>query len=113
MNVSPWYASALLVLFSALIWLDMTVGHRRRKRHILAILASDGPMTGLELRERGASGTVYVALADLEKEGFVASRDLTDPRADAMGLIPRRVYSLTEAGRERANGRSNAGRASS
>src|ERR1700754_4773090 len=69
----------------------------------LAILAH-GEASGYDLKKHwedgpffhlgGASfGSIYPALARLEQEGLVASREETQP-----GKPPRRVYALTQAG---------------
>jgi PadR family transcriptional regulator AphA len=70
----------------------------------LAILAH-GEASGYDLKKNwedgpfsylgGASfGSIYPALARLEQDGLIASREETQP-----GKPPRRVYSLTETGR--------------
>lgn len=73
---------------------------------------SRGPGFGLDLLERiraisgGAvtlsEGSVYTALRDLEREGFVASAG-TESRGDRGGR-PRQLYRITEAGQRMAEG---------
>lgn len=63
---------------------------------ILALLASESPLRGLELvkRSRGIlkRGTVYSHLGQLEELGFLVS----EQRPDALGVgFPLRVYRLT------------------
>jgi len=72
-----------------------------KERLILELLASEGPMFGLQLveRSRGAlkRGTVYVTLARLERKGYVDSEQ-EPPAPGAIGL-PRRIYRPTALGR--------------
>src|SRR3954447_20376334 len=72
----------------------------RKERLILELLASEGPMFGLQLVEhsRGAlkRGTVYVTLGRMEAKGLVESQQEVAP-AGAIGL-PRRIYRPTAFG---------------
>src|SRR2546421_6636357 len=76
-------------------------------RHALLGLLLDGPCHGYVLARRFAPGTalgdvmhlgashLYALLARLERDGLVAGE-----RQEAGSRPPRRVYHLTEAGRE-------------
>ena len=71
-----------------------------KERLILELLASGGPMYGLQLVEKAAGGlrrgTVYVTLGRMEAKGLVASQQEPQPPG-AIGL-PRRTYQLTGLG---------------
>ena len=71
-----------------------------KERLILELLASDGPMYGLQLVERSDGalkrGTVYVTLGRMESKGFVESEQ-EPPVPGAIGL-PRRIYRPTPLG---------------
>lgn len=66
----------------------------RKERLILELLASEGPMYGLQLVEHSGGalkrGTVYVTLGRMEAKGLVESQQESLPPG-AIGL-PRRVY---------------------
>jgi hypothetical protein len=71
------------------------------KEHaILELLASDGPMFGLQIVERAGGalkrGTVYVTLGRMEAKGLVRSEEQPLPPG-GIGL-PRRVYHVTALG---------------
>jgi PadR family transcriptional regulator len=72
----------------------------RKERAILELLASDGPMYGLQLVDRSSGalkrGTVYVTLGRMEMKGLVKSEEQPLPPG-GIGL-PRRVYQLTALG---------------
>jgi PadR family transcriptional regulator, regulatory protein PadR len=72
----------------------------RKEQTILALLASEGPMYGLQIVERSAGalkrGTVYVTLGRMEAKGFVQSEEQPLPPG-GIGL-PRRIYRLTALG---------------
>src|SRR5262245_51147610 len=72
----------------------------RKERIILELLASDGPMYGLQLVERSDGGlkrgTVYVTLGRMEAKGLLESREQPLPEG-GIGL-PRRIYRLTALG---------------
>ena len=72
----------------------------RKERLILELLASEGPMYGLQLVERSDGalkrGTVYVTLGRMEAKGLVESQQEAVPRG-AIGL-PRRIYRPTALG---------------
>lgn len=77
----------------------------RARGRVLAALRSWGaPQTPLEIIARAGlkwRSSVYTALDQLEDEGLVHSwRDTGTP---ARGMIPRRFYSLTPKGVERAH----------
>ena len=82
---------------------DDTVTLPRKERLILDLLASIGPMYGLQLVERSEGalkrGTVYVTLGRMEAKGLVESEQESVPAA-GIGL-PRRIYRPTALG-ERA-----------
>ena len=71
-----------------------------KERLILDLLASHGPLFGLQLvaLSQGAlkRGTVYVTLGRMEAKGFVRSEQEAMP-AGAIGL-PRRLYYPTPLG---------------
>ena len=71
-----------------------------KERLILDLLASQGPLFGLQLvaLSQGAlkRGTVYVTLGRMEAKGFVRSEQDAMP-AGAIGL-PRRLYYPTPLG---------------
>jgi PadR family transcriptional regulator, regulatory protein PadR len=71
-----------------------------KERLILELLASSGPMYGLQLVEQSAGalkrGTVYVTLGRMEAKGLVASAQEPQPPG-AIGL-PRRIYHMTALG---------------
>jgi len=71
-----------------------------KERLILDLLASDGPLFGLQLvaLSQGAlkRGTVYVTLGRMEAKGFVRSEQESMP-SGAIGL-PRRLYYPTPLG---------------
>lgn len=71
-----------------------------KERLILELLASTGPMFGLQLVEasRGAlkRGTVYVTLGRMEQKGYIESEQETRVPG-AIGL-PRRIYRPTALG---------------
>ncbi len=75
----------------------------RKERLILELLASVGPMYGLQLVERSDGalkrGTVYVTLGRMEAKGLVQSVQESLPPG-GIGL-PRRIYRPTALG-ERA-----------
>src|SRR5262245_47161164 len=72
----------------------------RKERLILELLASGGPMYGLQLVERSDGalkrGTVYVTLGRMEAKGLVQSQQEPLPPG-GIGL-PRRVYRPTALG---------------
>ena len=72
----------------------------RKERFILELLASAGPMYGLQLVEQSAGalkrGTVYVTLGRMEAKGLVESQQEPVPPG-AIGL-PRRIYRPTALG---------------
>lgn len=72
----------------------------RKEQAILELLASHGPLYGLQLVERSAGalkrGTVYVTLGRMEAKGLVDSEEQPLPPG-AIGL-PRRIYRLTALG---------------
>ncbi len=72
----------------------------RKERLILELLASEGPMYGLQLVEQSDGalkrGTVYVTLGRMEAKGLVESQQEPIP-SGAIGL-PRRVYRPTALG---------------
>ena len=74
-----------------------------KERLILELLASGGPMFGLQLveasRGRVKRGTVYVTLGRMEQKGYVESEQ--EPRAAGAIGLPRRIYRPTGLG-ERA-----------
>lgn len=71
-----------------------------KERLILDLLASDGPLFGLQLVVLSQSalkrGTVYVTLGRMEAKGFVRSEQEAMP-SGAIGL-PRRLYYPTPLG---------------
>jgi DNA-binding PadR family transcriptional regulator len=71
-----------------------------KERLILELLASEGPMFGLQLVERSDGalkrGTVYVTLGRMEARGLVESQQ-ESPLPGAIGL-PRRIYRSTALG---------------
>jgi len=72
----------------------------RKERLILELLASEGPMYGLQLVEHSDGtlkrGTVYVTLGRMEAKGLVESQQEPVPRG-GIGL-PRRIYRPTALG---------------
>jgi DNA-binding PadR family transcriptional regulator len=72
----------------------------RKEQAILELLASQGPMYGLQIVERSGGtlkrGTVYVTLGRMEAKGFVESEEQPLPPG-GIGL-PRRIYSMTALG---------------
>jgi PadR family transcriptional regulator, regulatory protein PadR len=72
----------------------------RKERLILELLASAGPMYGLQLVEHSEGalkrGTVYVTLGRMEAKGLVASQQEPVPPG-GIGL-PRRIYRPTALG---------------
>jgi len=73
----------------------------KKERLILELLASEGPMYGLQLVERSDGalkrGTVYVTLGRMESKALVESEQAPhDP--GAIGL-PRRIYRPTALGK--------------
>jgi PadR family transcriptional regulator, regulatory protein PadR len=72
----------------------------RKEQTILELLASHGPLYGLQLVERADGalkrGTVYVTLGRMEAKGLVDSEEQPLPPG-AIGL-PRRTYRLTALG---------------
>ena len=72
----------------------------RKERLILELLASDGPMYGLQLVDRSDGalkrGTVYVTLGRMEVKGLVESEQEPVPPG-GIGL-PRRIYRPTALG---------------
>ena len=71
-----------------------------KEQTILELLASEGPMYGLQIVERSGGalkrGTVYVTLGRMETKGFVQSEEQPLPPG-GIGL-PRRIYRLTAFG---------------
>jgi PadR family transcriptional regulator, regulatory protein PadR len=71
-----------------------------KERAILELLASQGPMYGLQLVEQSGGvlkrGTVYVTLGRMEAKGLVESEQESAPPG-AIGL-PRRIYRPTALG---------------
>jgi DNA-binding PadR family transcriptional regulator len=71
-----------------------------KEQLILELLASGGPMYGLQLVERADGalkrGTVYVTLGRMEAKGLVESEQEPLP-CGAIGL-PRRIYRTTPLG---------------
>ncbi len=82
---------------------DHIVSLPKKERLILDLLASVGPMYGLQLVEQSEGalkrGTVYVTLGRMEAKGLVQSEQESLP-AGGIGL-PRRIYRQTALG-ERA-----------
>src|SRR5581483_10950426 len=82
---------------------DDTLTLPRKERLILDLLASGGPMYGLQLVEQSGGslkrGTVYVTLGRMEAKGLVQSEQESLPTG-GIGL-PRRIYRPTALG-ERA-----------
>ena len=81
--------------------MDVAVGPLPRKEQlILELLASEGPMYGLQLVEHSAGalkrGTVYVTLGRMEAKGLVKSEQESLPPG-GIGL-PRRIYRPTALG---------------
>src|SRR6476619_7017061 len=72
----------------------------RKERLILELLASGGPMYGLQLVEHSDGalkrGTVYVTLGRMESKGLVASEQ--EPLAPGGIGLPRRIYRPTALG---------------
>ena len=72
----------------------------RKEQTILELLASEGPMYGLQIVERSGGalkrGTVYVTLGRMEAKRFVESEEQPLPPG-GIGL-PRRIYRLTALG---------------
>src|SRR4029453_9670715 len=72
----------------------------RKERAILELLASGGPMYGLQLVEHSGGalkrGTVYVTLGRMEAKGLVESEE--QPQASGAIGLPRRLYRLTALG---------------
>jgi PadR family transcriptional regulator, regulatory protein PadR len=72
----------------------------KKEQAILELLASQGPLYGLQLVERSEGalkrGTVYVTLGRMEAKGLVESEEQPLPPG-AIGL-PRRTYRLTAPG---------------
>ena len=72
----------------------------RKEQTILELLASEGPMYGLQIVERSSGalkrGTVYVTLGRMEAKGFVESEEQPLPPG-GIGL-PRRIYRPTAFG---------------
>ncbi|MDE3154873.1 MAG: PadR family transcriptional regulator [Acidobacteriota bacterium] len=72
----------------------------RKERLILELLATGGPMYGLQLVERSDGalkrGTVYVTLGRMEAKGLLQSEQEPLPAA-GIGL-PRRIYRPTALG---------------
>lgn len=72
----------------------------RKERLILELLASEGPMYGLQLVERSEGalkrGTVYVTLGRMEAKGLVQSQQ--EPSAPGAIGLPRRSYRPTALG---------------
>jgi len=72
-----------------------------KERIILELLASNGPMYGLQLVEQSEGalkrGTVYVTLGRMEAKGLVDSQQEPFP-AGGIGL-PRRIYRPTALGK--------------
>jgi DNA-binding PadR family transcriptional regulator len=72
----------------------------RKERLILELLASEGPMYGLQLVEQSDGalkrGTVYVTLGRMEAKGLVESQQEPVPPG-GIGL-PRRIYRPTALG---------------
>jgi len=79
---------------------DGVVTLPRKERLILELLASDGPMYGLQLVDRSDGalkrGTVYVTLGRMETKGLVESEQEPVPPG-GIGL-PRRIYRPTALG---------------
>jgi PadR family transcriptional regulator, regulatory protein PadR len=72
----------------------------RKEQLILELLASEGPMYGLQIVEHSDGalkrGTVYVTLGRMEAKGLVESEQQPLP-PDGIGL-PRRIYRPTALG---------------
>jgi PadR family transcriptional regulator len=72
----------------------------KKERAILELLASDGPLYGLQIVERSGGalkrGTVYVTLGRMEAKGLVAAEEQPLPPG-GIGL-PRRIYHVTALG---------------
>ena len=72
----------------------------RKERLILELLASEGPLYGLQLVDHSEGalkrGTVYVTLGRMEAKGLVESQQEPVP-AGGIGL-PRRIYRPTVLG---------------
>ncbi len=71
-----------------------------KERLILELLATEGPMYGLQLVERSEGalkrGTVYVTLGRMEAKGLVQSQQ--EPLAPGAIGLPRRSYRPTALG---------------
>lgn len=71
-----------------------------KERLILELLASEGPLYGLQLVERSEGalkrGTVYVTLGRMEAKGLVQSQQ--EPAAPGAIGLPRRTYRPTALG---------------
>jgi PadR family transcriptional regulator PadR len=72
----------------------------KKEQLILELLASEGPLYGLQLVEFSGGalkrGTVYVTLGRMEAKGLVESRQ-EPPSPGGIGL-PRRIYHPTALG---------------
>jgi PadR family transcriptional regulator, regulatory protein PadR len=79
---------------------DLNLPLPRKERLILDLLASEGPLYGLQLVERSDGalkrGTVYVTLGRMEAKGLVESQQESVPPG-GIGL-PRRIYRPTPLG---------------
>ena len=72
----------------------------RKERLILELLASEGPMYGLQLVEQSGGalkrGTVYVTLGRMEAKRLVESQQ--EPAVPGAIGLPRRIYRPTAFG---------------
>jgi PadR family transcriptional regulator, regulatory protein PadR len=72
----------------------------KKEKAILALLAAEGPMYGLQLVEQSNGalkrGTVYVTLGRMEAKGLLASEE--QPLPDGAIGLPRRMYRVTPLG---------------
>src|SRR5215211_6286842 len=72
----------------------------KKERLILELLASDGPMYGLQLVDESGGalkrGTVYVTLGRMEAKGLVESQQ--EPLVPGAIGLPRRIYRPTALG---------------
>lgn len=101
---------ALLVLVVAwAIWDGLQ--EEKRETEILSILLMRGTMFGLGMVKESPAilkrGTIYVTLGRLEQQGLVSSMEARPWATKEVGT-PRRVYSLTQKGRDEALGRAKA-----
>jgi DNA-binding PadR family transcriptional regulator len=93
-----------LLLLALVVAFALWDGRREDKREdaILGILLFHQELYGLDMVKRSGGllkrGTIYITLGNLEARGLIQSRD----GLWRGGEIPRRLYCITEAGREEA-----------